>query len=306
MNLKIISWNVRGLNDRDKRLRVRNMVRRWGPDVICLQETKIELITRAVIRNLWRGQHVDWSYLGSCGASGGVLLMWDTRVVNKVEEVVGQFSVSCTFTSVLNQFVWAFTSIYVPNSVRDRRFLWEELFGLNSWWNVPWCVGGDFNVVRLPSERSGSTSFTAAMREFSNFISEQGLIVILFQGGSFTWSNTCEVAVKARLDRFLFSADWEDKFPSVSLQRLPRLLSDHFPIVLKGGSFQRGRRPFRFENMWLKDEGFVETVQSWWESYNVLGAPSFVLPNKLKLLKTNLKKWNVEVFGNVEDRVRKL
>ena len=104
----------------------------------------------------------------------------------------------------------------------------------------------------------------------------------------------------------MFSADWEDKFPSVSQQRLPRLLSDHFPIVLEGGSFQRGRKPFRFENMWLKDEGFVERVRSWWESYNVLGASSFVLTNKLKLLKNDLKKRNVEVFGNVEDQVRKL
>ena len=108
MNLKIISWNVRGLNDRDKRLQVRNMVRRWRPDVICLQETKMELITRAVIRSLWRGQHVDWSYLGSCGAFGGVLLMWDTRAVNKVEEAVGRFSVSRRFTSVLDQYVWVF------------------------------------------------------------------------------------------------------------------------------------------------------------------------------------------------------
>ena len=91
------------------------------------------LITRAVIRNLWRGQHVDWSYLGFYGASGGVLLMWDTRVVNKVEEAIGRFSVSCRFTSVSDQFVWTFTSVYGPNSVRDKRFLWEELVGLNSW-----------------------------------------------------------------------------------------------------------------------------------------------------------------------------
>ena len=48
-----------------------------------------------------------------------------------------------------------------------------------------------------------------------------------------------------------------------------------------------------------KDKGFVERVRSWWEFYNVLGAPSFVLANKLKLLKNDLKKWNVEVFGNV-------
>ena len=72
---------------------------------------------------------------------------------------------------------------------------------------------------------------------------------------------------------------------------MSRLLSDHFLIVLEGGSFQhRGRRPFRFENMWLKDEGFVERLRSWWNSYNFQGASSFILANKLKLLKNDLKK----------------
>ena len=105
MSVKIISWNVRGLNEQDKRLRVRNLIGKWGPDVVCLQETKMGLINRAVIRSLWGGQHVDWSVLGSCEAFGGVLVMWDTRVVNKMEEAVERFSVSCKFTSVSNQFV---------------------------------------------------------------------------------------------------------------------------------------------------------------------------------------------------------
>ena len=123
-------------------------------------------------------------------------------------------------------------------------------------------MGGDFNVVRFPSEQLGSNSFTIAMREFFNFISEQGLIDLPLQGDTFTWSNDREVATKARLDRFLFSADWEDKFPTVSQRRMSRLCSDHFPIVLRGGSFQRGCMPFRFENMWLKDESFVDRVRS--------------------------------------------
>ena len=105
MSVKIISWNVRGLNEHDKRLRVRNLIRKWGPDVVCLQETKMGLINRAVIHSLWGGQHVDWSYLGYCGAFGGVLVMWDTQVVYKMEEVVGRFSVSFKFTSVSSQFV---------------------------------------------------------------------------------------------------------------------------------------------------------------------------------------------------------
>ena len=131
---------------------------------------------------------------------------------------------------------------------------------MNNWWSVPWCVGGDFNVVRFLSERLGSNSFTATMQEFSNFILEQGLIDLPLQGGAFTWSNSREVASKARLDRFLFSVDREDKFPMVSQRQMSRLFSDHFLIVLEGGSFQRRSRPFRFENMWLKDEGFVDRV----------------------------------------------
>ena len=151
-----------------------------------------------------------------------------------------------------------------------------------------------------------STSFTTAMWEFSNFISEQGLIDLPLQGGTFTWSNSQEVASKARLDRFLFSVDWEDKFPTVSRRRMSRLCSNHFLVVLEGGSFQRRSRPIRFENMWLKDEGFVDRVQSSWESYQFQGALSFVLANKLKLLKNYLKRWNVEVFGHVEVRIKKL
>ena len=64
--------------------------------------------------------------------------------------------------------------------------------------------------------------------------------------------------------------------------------------------------PFRFENMWLKDEGFVDRVRSWWDSYQVHGVPSFILANKLKLLKNDLERWNVEVFGLVEVWIKKL
>ena len=53
MNLKMVSWNVRGLNDKDKKLQIRNLIRIWCDDVICLQETKMELITRGFIKSLW-------------------------------------------------------------------------------------------------------------------------------------------------------------------------------------------------------------------------------------------------------------
>jgi hypothetical protein len=55
MKPKIITWNVRGLNVVDKRLRIRGLLREWKADVVCLQETKLEVISREVIRSLWGG-----------------------------------------------------------------------------------------------------------------------------------------------------------------------------------------------------------------------------------------------------------
>jgi hypothetical protein len=67
MNLKIVSWNVRGLNDSDKRLRVRNLIRLWKADLICLQETKMGYFDRKLIISLWGSPHVDWISLGLMG-----------------------------------------------------------------------------------------------------------------------------------------------------------------------------------------------------------------------------------------------
>jgi hypothetical protein len=69
------------------------------------------------------------------------------------------------------------------------------------------------------------------------------------------------------LDRFIVSPDWEVKFPGILQNRLHRLCSDNFPILLDRGSIQRGSRPLKFENMWLKVEGFVDRVRLWWSSY---------------------------------------
>ena len=54
----------------------------------------------------------------------------------------------------------------------------------------------------------------------------------------------------------------------------------------------RGKRTFKFENMWLKDPDFMNKVREWWSSYSFRGMPSYVLSQKLKALKEDLKLWN--------------
>jgi hypothetical protein len=93
------------------------------------------------------------------------------------------------------------------------------------------------------------------MVEFSKFIFEQGLIDIPLVGGRSTWSN-CRTW--SRIDRFLLSTKWEEYFPNVSQRHLPRILSDHYPLLLDCGVGRRGRGSFKFENMWLQAERIEE------------------------------------------------
>ena len=75
INLKILSWTVYGLNDKDKRMQVKNALKVWRADIVYLQETKLEVISRAVIRSLWGSPFVDLDFLVVEGASGGVLAL---------------------------------------------------------------------------------------------------------------------------------------------------------------------------------------------------------------------------------------
>ena len=138
---------------------------------------------------------------------------------------------------------------------------------------MAWCVFGDFNIIRYPSERLGCETFSPAMFAFLDFIG-----------------------------RTLASVDWVDQFGNVSQRVLLRVVFDHCPLLVVAGSVNKGRSAFKFENMWLKEEGFVERVRQWWNGYCFSGSPSFILGRKLKALKGDLKKWNKEEFGDLAFR----
>ena len=54
--------------------------------------------------------------------------------------------------------------------------------------------------------------------------------------------------------------------------------------------------------MWLKAEGFKKLIDDSWKSFEVRGASSYVVAEKVKALKFKIKCWTKEVFGRVEER----
>lgn len=85
---------------------------------------------------------------------------------------------------------------------------------------------------------------------------------------------------------------------------LPRLGSDHIPIMLKGGEAvsRLGPTPFEFQSMWLLHPGFVDMVKSWWEDLDAHDLLGQIFRLKLKGIRDRLRTWNKEVFGDIETR----
>ncbi|RVX19759.1 Transposon TX1 uncharacterized 149 kDa protein [Vitis vinifera] len=252
-----------------------------------------------VVRSLGVGRFLDWGVLNARGAVGGVLVFWDKRVLELEGMEVGLFSISCRFKNCEDGFSWIFSGVYGPTLKRYKELFWEELGAIRGLWSDPWCIRGDFNLIRFPNESRRGGRLSSSMRRFSEVIDDLDLRDLPLQGGPFTWSGGLNNQAMSRLDRFLVSKDWEGHFKGAVQCTLPRPVSDHFPILLDGGGVRRGPVPFRFENMWLKEEGFKDLLKRWWQRLSFNGSFSFILAEKFKALKAILKSWNKDVFGQV-------
>ena len=97
MKIKILSWNVRGVNDPDKRKVIKNFLKIHKVDLVCLQETKVQEMNIDMVRSLRVGRLLNWKALKVEGSAGGILLLWDNSRISLVDSVVGSFSVSYLF-----------------------------------------------------------------------------------------------------------------------------------------------------------------------------------------------------------------
>ena len=100
MNLKILSWNVRGVNDSSKRKLIKAIMRKQRADLLCFQETKMQVMSEGVVRSLGSGRFLEWRALDAIGSTGGILVCWDKRSLEILDWEVGQFSISCKFRNV--------------------------------------------------------------------------------------------------------------------------------------------------------------------------------------------------------------
>lgn len=207
MSIKILSWNVRGLNNRDRRRLLKEMVRKSKAEVVLVQESKLELVDCWVIYDLNSFSRTGWISLPSIGAARGVIIFWNKDCIEELASRVDKFSTSLTVVCSEESLRWCISVVYgLMDSNLFSVFL-DELDMLKPSSKLPWCIGGDFNEVLFLDEKSNGGRRTKSMELFGDFVDRNNLLDFPCSGPRFTWSHFQDRPVMSRLDRFLVSPD---------------------------------------------------------------------------------------------------
>ena len=101
----MLSGNVRGANDSDKRKVIKVLIKKNKVDLVCLQETKIQGMSRGLVRSLGVGRFLEWGAVDSRGGAGVIVVFWDNRVLELVNLETGVFSMSCQCKNCEDGFI---------------------------------------------------------------------------------------------------------------------------------------------------------------------------------------------------------
>ncbi|XP_028118140.1 uncharacterized protein LOC114315728 [Camellia sinensis] len=300
--MKLLSWNVRGIGKPEKRGRIKRLLKDRHIDIVFLQETKKMVVSDNLARGLWGRRKMEFLSVDPEGTARGLLCMWDPDVFQLSGSCCNRRFILLSDT-LYNSFHCVLLNIYAPNDVSSRSSFWNTLLNLKVYFSNPWCMEGDFNEIRHLGERVGCSRRDRGMQQLNEFIDSAELNDLPLLGKKYTWCNTQESQNWSRIDRVLLSPEWLIHF-KLKLWGLPRLISDHCPLLMMEDERDWGPKPFRFINAWTLHPKFAQLFTTCWGNSSFVGWAGFILQQKLKHLKLELKKWNTEVFGNVSTKLK--
>ena len=126
-------------------------------------------------------------------------------------------------------------------------------------------IGGDFNLVRFQSDKSNGNIDHKWSDKFNEWVEIWSLLEVKLSNRKFTWGNNQSNLIMSNIDRVFCNVEFDQIFPLASISSLPRLGSDHTPILWESG-VNTPQKPYiyRFEKWWLMRADFKSLAEKNW------------------------------------------
>jgi exodeoxyribonuclease-3 len=265
--MKIISWNVNGIRAVHKKDLLLPFIKKYQPDIFCLQETKAEQHQSEVDLEDYEEY---WNSATRKGYSGTAIFIkknlknkFISVTINIPEKIAKKYKLEDKYgdpnsegRAIAVEFKdFCVVTVYTPNAKDDlsriplRHKNWDPAFleyvkELEKSKPVIFC--GDLNVAHTendlarPKENVGKKGFTDEEREGIKNIIKAGFVdtfrIFHKDGGHYTWwshfANARARNIGWRIDYIFVSKILEKKIKSAEI--LPEVLgSDHCPVLIE-------------------------------------------------------------------------
>ncbi|XP_075103554.1 uncharacterized protein LOC142178122 [Nicotiana tabacum] len=170
------------------------------------------------------------------------------------------------------------TFVYAKCSSLERLELWDNLYYLARDMELPWVVGGDFNMTLSKEEKIGRLpAYPPESEDFAFCV------------------NSCEHFDLRYKRQPLYLA----LFANIEVKHLIRTGSDHAQLLMSYcDQALQFIIPFKFLNFWTKHESFTEVIIHNWMA-DFTGDTFLILKKKLKRVKIALSKYSKLTYGDI-------
>lgn len=268
-DIKITSWNVRGMRKPIKLKQVINRIKELRSKIVFIQESHLTALDIKLVRNRWTGQVIYASYNNY--ARGVLILIQRTvpfQTIQTIQDPAGRYVIvqGHILSATLN-----LVCVYGPNEDTPKFF--EDLFLTMSTLRGAYIIGGDFNCVLNPVEDRSTgcdTSKVQTRKLLKQYIVDLNLVEVWRELNPGKIEYSCHSSVsksRSRIDYFLVSRDLLSRIKSCWYDGI--IISDHAAISLTIHIAKLIHSPpsWRFQVWWLHNPDFVKHVGTKIDSY---------------------------------------
>jgi hypothetical protein len=291
-NWKVLSWNVRDMNDSRKWSAIRNKVEESACVALCFQETKRATFDLSYLKNFCPIRFSKFAFSPSDGASGGLLTAWNGNLFSGTIIDSNRFALTVKLTSLQSGQEWFLTNIYGPCSAIGKAEFTSWLYNYDASGYDLWMVVDDFNLIRSPENRNWPGGDTNEMLLFNDIIHHLDLIEVPLKDRAFTWSNMQNNCLLEKPDWVFTSSNWTLAFPNTMAYSLSHVISGHVSYVIQMESTVPKSNIFMFENYWVSFPDFLPTVEQLWNMPVHKDNAALIISAKFKALRRGLKAWS--------------
>ncbi|XP_062094104.1 uncharacterized protein LOC133800158 [Humulus lupulus] len=211
----ILSWNVRGMNKKNRQMAVLEVCRLNKIGIGALIETKTK---GNKINDVMTSTFVGWNFYSSSILEGRILLIWKANLV-KIDILQESDQLLHSRVRLLGRnHDFCLSIVYGSNNLETRKLLWSDLSTVQRPIK-PWILLGDFNVVFNMDDRLGGRPISVKEMEDAHQWLALGMATEMKTlGPAYTWSNKQDGGARifSKLDRVFTNENWSDTFPLAS------------------------------------------------------------------------------------------